>query len=422
MSTPTPSSSHISVLDSVIVANMCTGYFITDVTNSTWIGSGYNLVQGASTKITNPVGVVIKDYPTSGYDIYPPMSGNSTTAIPLIAGNYQYGTYVISVKLVDSTGDYWVVTKYVNLCPPDTDNATRKFGCMNMSIQGNCRTGKVIFFLQNPPNYKGTTFTSQVNALTVKYPTVSGKDDFTTTIGSFSLPLYEGQYQVSGTVCVLYNYGDSVYFKVNYKVKCEKIIKCIIDECCVFEKLEELNLQVQSDCTQPQKDATASTIVNALWLKSLADLAVNCGGDPSDFITQLENILGCQCTCNCNSGTPIIGTNGNGDFIYRALLSQTATSAPTAVLSSLNTVTIVWSYVGVGNYLGTITGLTTDLTDANTFILLGTASNIIAGPIARIFVGAGYQSANTIFVYTNDNGTPSNALLNSTEIELSILG
>lgn len=415
---PITTSPNITELQSKVVADLCGGNFLVDITPSTWISTGYNSVQGASVRITNPVGVIIKEYPTSGFDIYPPMTSVDTTAIPLIAGNYQYGTYTIAVRLTDADGTEYTVTKSVNICPPDPNNPTRKYGCIDMSIKGNCRTGEVVFLLSNPANYKGTTWSTQVNALTVKYPTASGKTDLTTALGSFSLQLYEGQYQVSGTVCALYSYGDEVYFKINYKVKCEKTIKCIIDECCVFAKLEELNLKVQSDCTQAQKDETASTIVNALWLKQLADLAGNCGGDPSDYISQLENILGCQCTCNCNEGTPIIGNSfSNNGFIYKGLLTQIEGGVPTDVPDFGNTVTLTFAKVGIGLFTATLSGTYTPLTENNTFIITGSGSE------GASTVDAYYQNATTIAIKTaNASGVETDGILNNTPLEISILG
>jgi len=414
---PITTSPNITELQSKIVADLCGGNFLVDVSPSTWISTGYNSVQGASVRITNPVGVIIKEYPTSGFDIYPPMSSVDTTAIPLIAGNYQYGTYTIAVRLTDADGTEYTVTKNVNICPPDPNNATRKYGCLDMSIKGNCRSGEVVFLLNNPPNYKGTTWSSQVNALTVKYPTASGKTDVTTALGSFSLQLYEGQYQVSGTVCALYSYGDEVYFKVNYKVKCEKIIKCIIDECCVFEKLEELNLKIQSDCTQAQKDETASVIVNALWLKQLADLAGNCNGDPSDYISQLEDVLGCQCTCNCNEGTPIIGTAYSEEgLLYKGLLTQVEAGDPTDVPDLENTVTLTIARVGVGQFTATLVGTYTALTADNTFLITG--SGISAGST----IDATYNSASTIAIRTLDaTGAAADNILYNTPLQISIL-
>lgn len=421
MATPTPGSPNISELDSRIYANICSGYFLVDVSPSTWIGTGYNSVQGASVKITNPVGVVINNYITSGFDIYPPMTSVFSFAIPQIAGTYQYGTYVIDVRLTDANGDYWVVSKSVNICPPDSNNKTRNYGCLNATIQGNCNTGKLVVLLNQPPNYKGTAFTSQTNDLTLEYPTVSGLSPLETTHSSFSVQLYEGQYKLSGTVCVLYSYGDSVYFYVNYKVKCEKIIYCIIDECCVQAKLTELRLKVNSDCTQQQKDDTFSTMIEATALFQLAKLTASCGEDPSDVIADLEKLLGCQCTCNCNEGTPVIGDYSSLGFIYRGILTQSGTSAPTAVVSDFNTATIVWTYESAGSYLGTISGITATLTEDNTFVVINQGYNSL-GSNNIYSIHAGFVSATTIRIITTDiSNTPTNSLMFNVPIELSIL-
>ncbi|HQV54310.1 MAG TPA: hypothetical protein PLX17_02295 [Chitinophagaceae bacterium] len=422
MATPTTGSPNVTSLDSKIVADLCGGNFLVDVTPSVWIGTGYDNVQGASVKITNPVGVVINDYITSGFDIYPPMTSIFSFAIPLIAGNYQYGTYTIAVRLTDANGDTWVISKTVNICPPDPDNATRKYGCLDATLKGDCNTGELVVLLNNPPNYKGTAFSSQVNDLTLEYPTASGLSPLETVMGSFSVQLYEGQYKLTGTACVLYSYGDSVYFKVNYKVKCEKIIYCIIDECCVQAKLAELQLKVNSDCSQAQKDETASIALNALWLFQLAKLTAQCGEDPSDYIADLEKLLGCQCTCNCNEGTPVIGNYSSNLFLYKAILNQSSTDAPTAVESSLNQVTITWTRTSAGLYIGTLSGTYTALTEANTFVQINSSSFIQSSPTAQSFIKAGYNAADSIYVRSNDlTGTAADALIKNIPIVLSIL-
>lgn len=310
---PTTGSTNISELSSKIVADLCGGNFLVDVSPSIFIGSGADNVQGASVRITNPVGVIFKNYPTSGFDIYPPMTEVVTVGIPLIASNYQYGTYTVDVRLTDEDGSTWTVSKSVNICPPDPNNKTRKQGCMEASINGNCDTGKVIISLKGTPNYKGVAVLSQVNSLEVDYPAAS--TPFTTTYGSFSLVLFEGSWVVTGTVCALYLYGDNVYFKVQYKVKCEKVIRCAIDECCVQAKLEELRLKVKSDCTQAEKDTTFSTLVEGVALLKLAKLTAKCGYDPSDTIADLEKLLGCQCTCNCNDDVPVINNEPVTDYV-----------------------------------------------------------------------------------------------------------
>ena len=425
MPTPINNSANISSLDSKIVADLCAGNFYVDVSPSVWIGTGYNNVQGASTQITNPVGIIFKNYPTSGFDILPPMTSVVSTPIPTIAGNYQYGTYTVAVRLTDSNGNYWVITKNVNICPPDSNNKTKSEGCLNASIKGNCQSGKVIIILNQPPTYKGTISTSQTNTLVLQYPTESGLPVFNTTIAAFAVQLFEGQYILTGSICALYNYGDNVFFNIKYKIKCEKIIKCIIDECCVFEKLDELNLQIQTDCTQDQKDKTSSIIVNALWLKNLAELAGNCGNDPSDYISQLEDLLGCTCTCNCNDGTPIIGNvpiSGLQDFVYRGLLSQSGSADPVAVIGTGNSITISWTRQSPGKYLGTLIGTFTPLTITNTFSIVSFGLYALSGAGVGYFVKSGYNSPNSILVVTEDEtNNPVDNLLINCPIELSIL-
>ncbi len=418
MPTTITGSPNITSLDSKIVADLCSGFFHIDVTPSTFLPGGTatsGAVQGADVRVTNPLGVVIKQYHTSGFDIYPPMTSIVDVAIPKTAGVFIWGTYTIDVRLTDEDATETTITKYVNICPPDANNKNKNTGCMNVSINGNCRTGNVVFLLQNPPNYKGKTFSTQVNDLTVKYPTESGKDDLETSQGSFSLLLYEGQYQVSGTVCATYSYGDNVFYEVKYTVKCEKIIKCIIDECCVFAKFEELNLKLTSDCTPAERDNTASTIIDAMRLLKTAELAAQCGKDPSDYISQLESLLGCVCTCNCNEGVPIIGTDGAGiSFTYKALLSQSGTAIPTAEISGFNSAIVTWTRTGVGNYVGTLSGSFTPLTVDNTFIV------VIAN--ADFKVKANYLSANSFDLHTTTTlDVASDNKLSNTPFELSIL-
>ncbi len=422
---PISGSPNITSLDSKITGDLCAGNFYVDVTPSTFTPAGIGTsggVQGASVRITNPVGVVIKEYPTSGFDIYPPMTDVVTVEIPKIATVYKYGTYTIDVRLTDENGEEYTVTKTVNICPPDSKNKNRNYGCLDATLKGNCLTGEMVILLNTPPNYKGKAVTSQVNDLTLEYPTASQLDPVETSVGSFGVQLYEGQYILSGTVCALYSYGDEVYFKVNYKVKCEKIVYCIIDECCVQAKLHELRLQINSDCTQAQKDATFSTFVEAVALFQLAKLTAQCGEDPSDTISALEELLGCQCTCNCNEGTPVIGNYSSALFLYKGILTQVGTSNPTAVVSSLNQVTITWTRDDVGDYIGTLSGTFTPLTEANTFVQINSSSFIQASPTAQSFIKAGYLSANSIYVKSNDiSGAAADALIKNIPITLSIL-
>lgn len=308
-------SFYISILDTKIVASLCGEKFFVDVTPSTWIGGGNAYVRGASVKIVSPLGITLVNYTTSGYDIEPPMTGVFQFAIPTTAGSYLYGTYKVTVKLTDSDGTEYELEKLVNICVPDRKYPTRKKGCISAKFTGDCVTGKLVILLDQPPAYKGKTAESQINALTLLYPTVSGVVPLITNQGAFSVQVYEGEYKLTGTVCARYNYGDGVYFDILYDVKCTHDMKCILDECCILDKLKELNSRLLTDCTEKEKEATSSIIFDALRLLKTIEITAKCGDDPSAAITQLEELIGCSCTCNCNEGVPIINVAPSSDVL-----------------------------------------------------------------------------------------------------------
>jgi len=307
-------SANIASLDSKIVVDECAGNFYTDITPSIWIGTGYNNVLGASVQIVNPYGVIIKNYPTSGYDIYPPMSSVVTVAIPTQAGNYQYGQYSVNVQLTDANGTVYTVSKQLTICAPNPQNKTVKYGSLSAQLNGVCSDGKVYVIADAVPTYNGIISNSQVNTFTLSYPTVSGLPVVNTTIGSFSVVLFEGQYIFSGTICANYNYGDNISVKVSYQLYAQKDIRCLIDESCIAAQLAQLNSQLQSDCTDAEKEATKNTIIQTLLLVKIIETTANGGMDASNYINQLEQLLGCVCTCNCAVGTPIINNSPNKDF------------------------------------------------------------------------------------------------------------
>ena len=488
MSTPITGSPNITSLDSKIVSNYCNGNFEIDVSPSVFLPGGTGLsggVQGANVRITNPLGVVIKQYFTSGFDINPPMSEVFSFAIPTTAGNFQYGTYTIDVKLTDDDGTEYVVTKTINLCPPDPNNKNKKYGCLNAKIRGNCKDGKVVILLDQPPNFKGKAFTSQVIDMELQYPTSSGLANLEDiAYASFSVALYEGEYILTGTTCVLYDYGDNVFFKVNYKINCRKDIRCIIDLCCVQAKWDELAARLDSDCTDAEAEATRNIIIESQFYVTAAQGAANCGTDPSDWISKLELLLGCVCTCNCNEGTPIIDNTPAKDFLiegcnveketvgltdnytinvydytlvnddttgvlsvtdvaqdgctkeqrinidvdailamvpaatglmYRGILTQSSTSIPTASVDQKNVVTIAYTRIGAGSYVGTVSGTFTPLTQDNTHILLGKTANVL--------IKANWLSANSFSIVSADPSTAiaADSLIDHVPIELNIL-
>jgi hypothetical protein len=326
----------ISSLDFKITANTKDGKFYLDVTPSIFIGSGAAYVKGASFKVVNPLGVVIQDYTTSGYDIEPPMTSKASVNIPKVAGVYLWGTYTIKVRLTDQQNKVYELEKSINLCQVDKKNKNKNTVCINANIIGDCVDGKVVITLDGVPNYKGQMAAAQVNDLTLYYPTESGLAPLDTVFDGFSVQLYEGEYKFTGDVVALYDYGDNVFFEIKYDVKCSKIIRCIIDECCIYAQLEELNSKLTSDCSNEELAETQGKIFDTLRLLKTINLAASCGEDPSDYIIQLESILGCSCSCNCNDGTPIINNTPLPTFSFQGCGFTENTVGQTKVITINN--------------------------------------------------------------------------------------
>jgi hypothetical protein len=114
----------------------------------------------------------------------------------------------------------------------------------------------------------------------------------------------------------------------------------------------------------------------------------------------------------------VLQTNGSGTLSwfgakkYVALLTQTGTSAPTAtVLENTLGGTLVWSYDGVGSYIGTLTGA---FTSNKTAVLI---SGVYKGSVSGL-----RKTDNTVQITTTatSTNTEANALLDSTTIEIRV--
>jgi hypothetical protein len=311
-------STEVALVDSRVIASLCDGKIYVDATPTVYIANGDELVLGANVEIVNPYGIIVKPYGTN-YEIAPALSGGMDAVIsfniPTQAGNYQYGTYTVNLQMYDSTGASWIVSKPVKLCEPDRNNKTRNYGSLSAQINGNCVAGKVYILIDNVPTYNGALMESQVLTGTLEYPTGSGLSPLTINTGNFSVALFEGVYKVVGEICATYNFGDNVYVKVKYKIKKEKNIRCIIDRCCVLTALKALNSKRAQDCSQDEINDTFVKTATAINLLTQIELSANCGEDPSDLVEELEELLGCVCTCNCADGTPIIGSSPSSDVI-----------------------------------------------------------------------------------------------------------
>ena len=132
-----------------------------------------------------------------------------------------------------------------------------------------------------------------------------------------------------------------------------------------------------------------------------------------------------------SAGDKLFGSDSNGDQkqfdmsnfgtstykVYTALLTQTSTNAPTAVVLDNTIGTIVWTRNSNGNYSGTLTGA---FISSKTALFIQdnvTLSSIAVSP-ADVWIER--TDANTVNVYTMNSSNLIDNVLNNTTIEIRV--
>ena len=344
-------SPNIAVLDSQVIVDACNGTFNIDISPSVFIGSGASNILGVSVRVDNiSRGTITKDYPSSGYDITTPFTGVVAVTIPTIAGSYQYGTFNATVLLTDAGGTTYTLTKSVKICAPAGSN-NGKYGSLSADLRGNCKAGVLNVVADTPPNYNGEEYESAVNAFTLNYPTSSQLSPLSSTLSNFQVKLYQGVYEFTGSACVTYSVGDHIYYKVKYNYKREKNIKCSINNECISERIAGLVEELNTDCSDKERRETESTVTQTLLLLKTIDTLADTGYDYSDYITQLEDVLGCVCTCNCEEGTPV----NPGDIANSVVINGCGITSTTVGLTTTYTINNYDFVVGITPNGGALT-------------------------------------------------------------------
>ncbi len=118
--------------------------------------------------------------------------------------------------------------------------------------------------------------------------------------------------------------------------------------------------------------------------------------------------------------TEAAGIFGAGGFpvgtkVYRALLSQIADNAPTAIVLE-NTLggTIVWSYNAIGIYDGTLSGA---FTADKTFLLIHEQDDF---PDDQRLAGISRVSANVVRIQTAQAGTLGDSLITNISVQIAV--
>ena len=303
-------SSNIAFLDTRVQGNLCTGNLSVDVSPSTFIGSGATSILGIKVQIKNPQGAIIKAFGGS-FDVTPGSTSGIVTpvtlAIPIKGTEYVFGIYTIDVQMTDEGGVVLpVVSKTINLCKY-VDNSSN---CEDsVTFQANCQAGQLTILMKDPANYQGRIFKSTTQNWVLNFPTDTGMSAVTSAFNNFSVQLFEGVYKLVGSICAMYDFGDNVFAYISYGGTFTKDVKCILDYSCIYPQIDKLRRTLNDDCSAEQKANTANIILETLFLMTSINITLTSGEDASDQIADLEKLLGCKCTCDCNGSTPVINNN-----------------------------------------------------------------------------------------------------------------
>lgn len=125
-----------------------------------------------------------------------------------------------------------------------------------------------------------------------------------------------------------------------------------------------------------------------------------------------EQIHKCLCTLKTNLASYFEGQ----PLVYRALLTQTGSGIPTAVVLE-NTLGEVptFGYVGGGDY--TMDTVSNVFTSNKTFVLF---TGGVADPSRAQFVGYKLSSENSISLFSIDNGAQGDDVMSSASIQILV--
>jgi len=106
------------------------------------------------------------------------------------------------------------------------------------------------------------------------------------------------------------------------------------------------------------------------------------------------------------------GVPSGGQRIYKALISQTGTDAPTVSILENTLGPIVWSYSAVGDYLGTLTGAFVNASKV--------APSLGLNQLGEFDYSIGVANDNNIQIETTDGGFSSDDVLGNALVIIEV--
>jgi len=266
-------------------------------------------VQGIVFKLTSPSGIVYHNNTNYAIpDISPNTQHPYVKAMPTFAGAVEYGTYTVLGHIKDGDGTIYQLKKTINICKPNQCKAaTGSDSCVTIQKKIDCRTSALFYNDVTVYTYKGVEGVV-VCDVGVAFPPSTGLDPIVgADIKSFSLsPIYNGTYNITSNNTATYNFEDGQSIVIVYKLDEDINVNCNISlcelECSLAEYIDEYEA-IKGTGSTKEKTISNNIVLLSIKLQQLR-MAIECGNDVTELLTQVEAILGKKCSCDCGSVTP----------------------------------------------------------------------------------------------------------------------
>lgn len=221
--------------------------------------------------------------------------------IPKIQGMYIWGAYTFTLSLrIEDDMNVYPVTKQFSICAPNPDNPVSPDLLGTIQLEVDCITGTMTGrgFCGYP--YKGELPINEMVSVTRYYPPEAEiPPQKNISYVPFTVDAYVGLNSVKAVSTLTYEYDDLVYVTLRAVAEAKRNIRCGADFETIYCALDNMYAEAKACGDDPivynEKFAKISTL---LWL---ASVGLQQGKDVEDKITDLEELLGVQCTClACN--------------------------------------------------------------------------------------------------------------------------
>lgn len=240
----------------------------------------------------------------------------TNSAFPKLKNQIEWGDYKFVVKVKDSAGNSYTLSKIRRVCRPggNSNDFTNNYGKAFTNVITRCKTKQLWVEDKTDYTYQGVTGESVSKTFRLLYPpdeTGIAPDSFLVEgFSSALIPITQSGkgYQSYQTSVMDYDLGNLITVRVKYYGHEQLTVSCDIDLSPIACELRKLIEEVESgNC----KDATEANrkikLVSARMHIALTGILFpQAGIDPLEEIEKIKEVTGWECNC-CATGINAMG-------------------------------------------------------------------------------------------------------------------